>query len=112
MVTTGKIYQMLRASSLCTYIGIFLNAVQHLRDYGSFIILSTEIEAVQDLAVFWIWSLKFCKPLRKNRMVVADDLHYEWAFPVLQFVGRCTNGDYCFLNFVVGRKILLHIMSV
>jgi hypothetical protein len=45
-------------------------------------------------------------------MVVAGELHYEWALPVLQFVGRCTNRDYCFLNFVVGRKILLHIMSV
>jgi hypothetical protein len=27
-------------------------------------------------------------------MLVADDLHYEWAFPVLQFGERCTNRDY------------------
>jgi hypothetical protein len=34
-----------------------------------FLVLSTEIEAVQDLAVFWTWSLKLCKLLRKNRML-------------------------------------------
>jgi hypothetical protein len=55
------------------------------------LVLSTETEAVQDLAASWTWSLKFCKLLKKNRMLVADDLHYEWTFPVLQFGERCTN---------------------
>jgi hypothetical protein len=27
-------------------------------------------------------------------MLVADDLHYEWVFPVSQFGERCTNKDY------------------
>jgi hypothetical protein len=37
------------------------------------LILSTVIEAVQDLAVSWTWSLKFCKLLRKNRMLSEID---------------------------------------
>jgi hypothetical protein len=50
----------------------FVNAVQHLRDYGTFTpVLST-----------------------KNRMLVADDFHYELTFPVLQFGERGTNRDY------------------
>jgi hypothetical protein len=80
----------------------FVNAVQHLRDYGTFI-LSTEIEAVQDLGVSWTWSLKFCKLLTKNRMLVADDLHYEWVFPVSQFGERCTNKDYILIIFTVSN---------
>jgi hypothetical protein len=49
------------------YIGTFVNAVQELMDYGTFrSYLSTEIEAVQDLAVFWIWSLKFCKAVEEK----------------------------------------------
>jgi hypothetical protein len=47
----------------------FVNAVQHLRDYGTVL-------------------------LTKNQMVVADDLHYDLTFPVLQFGERCTNRDY------------------
>jgi hypothetical protein len=58
------------------------------------LVLSTEIEAVQDVGVSWTWSLKFCKLLRKNRMLVADYLHYESVFPVSQFEERCTNKDY------------------
>jgi hypothetical protein len=62
----------------------FVNGVQHLRDYGTFSRVN------RDLAVSWTWSLKFCKLLRKNRMLVADDLHYE----VLQFGEGYTNRDY------------------
>jgi hypothetical protein len=52
--------------------------------------LSSFSPVIQDLAVSWTWSLKFCKLLRKNRMLVADDLHYE----VLQFGEGYTNRDY------------------
>jgi hypothetical protein len=45
------------------------------------LVLSTEIEAVQNLAVSWTWSLKFCKLLRQNRMLVADDLHQQGLYP-------------------------------
>jgi hypothetical protein len=45
------------------------------------LVLSTEIEAVQNLAVSWTWSLKFCKLLRQNRMLVADDLHQQGLHP-------------------------------
>jgi hypothetical protein len=62
------------------------------------LVLSTEIEIVQDLALFWTWNAKFCKLLRKNRTLVADDLHKEWAFPDLQFGGRRTNGDYILIS--------------
>jgi hypothetical protein len=56
----------------------FVNAVQHLRDYGTFSsVLST-----------------------KNQMLVADDLHYELTFPVLQFGERCTNKDYILINII------------
>jgi hypothetical protein len=41
----------------------FVNAVQ---DYGTFSPIKISP-----------WSLKFCKLLGKNRMLVADDLHYE-----------------------------------
>jgi hypothetical protein len=90
----------------------FVNAVLHLRDTFFFLsliivivllILSTVIEAVQYLAVFWTWSLKFCKLLRKNRMLVAYDLHYEWTFPVSQFGERCTNRDYILIIFNVSN---------
>ncbi|KAH0821121.1 hypothetical protein GEV33_001670 [Tenebrio molitor] len=47
--------------------------------------------------------LKFCKLLRKNRMLVADDLHYEWVFPVSQFGERCTNKDYIVIIFNVSN---------
>ncbi|KAH0821243.1 hypothetical protein GEV33_001548 [Tenebrio molitor] len=66
-------------------------------------LLSTEIEAVQDLGVSWTWSLKICKLLKKNRMLVADDLHYEWVFPVSQFGERCTNKDYILIIFNVSN---------
>jgi hypothetical protein len=46
------------------------------------------------MSPFWTWSLKSCKPLRKNRMLLADELHYEWTFPASQFGERCTNRDY------------------
>jgi hypothetical protein len=50
----------------------FVNAVQ---DYGT----CTFSPINQGLRPFKIspWNLKFCKLLGKNRMLVADDLHYE-----------------------------------
>jgi hypothetical protein len=36
-------------------------------------------------------------------MLVAEDLHYEWAFPVLQFGEPCTNRDYVLIIFNDGH---------
>jgi hypothetical protein len=74
----------------------FVNAVQHLRDYGTFSPVNRNRGRSRSRRVLDLerWSLKFCKLLRKNRMLVADDLHYEWVFPVSQFGERCTNKDY------------------
>jgi hypothetical protein len=40
------------------------------------LILSTAIETVQDLAVFWTWSLKFCKP---ENVFSNKDFRLTWS---------------------------------
>jgi hypothetical protein len=83
----------------------FVNAVQHLRDYGTFSPVNRNRGRSRSRRVLDLerWSLKFCKLLRKNRMLVADDLHYEWVFPVSQFGERCTNKDYILIIFNVSN---------
>jgi hypothetical protein len=80
----------------------FVNAVQHLRDYDTFSPVNRNRGRSRSRRVLDL-ELKFCKLLRKNRMLVAGDLHYEWVFPVSQFGERCTNKDYILIIFNVSN---------
>jgi hypothetical protein len=60
----------------------YVNAVQHLSDYGTFGLINRDRGRSRSRRVLDLQP-EILQLLRKNR--VADDLHYEWAFPVSQF---------------------------
>jgi hypothetical protein len=71
----------------------FVNAVQHLRNYGTFSPINRDRGRSRSRRVLDL-EPEILKLLRKNRMLIAGDLHYEWTFPVSQFGERCTNRDH------------------
>jgi hypothetical protein len=109
-----KLYRMLVQPGVCTWRDFpvakfpvhvrrtFVNAVQHLRDYGTFSPVNRNRGRSRSRRVLDL-EPEILHAVEEDRMLVADDLHYEWVFPVSQFGERCTNKDYILIIFNVSN---------